>query len=225
MKTATEKGFTLLELIVALSLSVFVLIGVITVATSMVSYQMTAGMKGAAAGGTIMSLARMQREVEDSTYIMAANPPTSGGDVLRGCNNWSVLGGGVITNTAQAAGECAGNLVTSYTYCVDGNNQLWRHYWCGATCTTPAYTCGSAGGTQQLIVGSKPGFFHSVSYGNYFYRTADNTGVDFHYIVGVGTSTTSGQALAGKTANQNAISYYRVDSRVIANKSYPDGSD
>jgi type II secretory pathway pseudopilin PulG len=226
MNVRSEKAFTLLELIIAMSLSVFVYIGIITVATSMVRYQLDAGMKGSAAGGTIIALARMQKEVEDSTYIMAGAPSVGGGNALRGCNNWSAMGNAAINPAAAAVAPCTGlNNVTAFAYCVDASNILWRHYWCATTCPVgapPAYTCGTAGGTWETIVGAKPGVFRSTGYANYFYRTGDNTGVDMHFIVGVGTATTAGTP---GQQNLNPTAYYRVDTRVIANKSYSDSSD
>jgi prepilin-type N-terminal cleavage/methylation domain-containing protein len=219
MRKAAEAGFTLLELIIALSLSAFVLVGIIQVSATMVRYQLNAGLKGSAGGSTILALGRMSRMLEDTTYmsIPATGTPQ---DYVAGCTNWSQLGNQRILATLNrgAAPEiCPGaaNNVVGFVFCRSGSNQLYLHYNCSTTCSIPAVTsgnCGAGVGTVQQIIGQRPGFYRHGSWGNIFYRVTG--GVDLHYSVGYSTPT----------AAEPTPAFYRMDQRVMMNKAF-NGTD
>lgn len=218
MRTSSERGYTLLELIVALSLSSFVMMGIISVATAMVRFQFQAGLSGNAGGGTLIAVGRMTRQLEDASYLRDPASLAAPQDYVAGCTNWSASGNRRMSTTLSggASWPCtaAGTNVTNFVYCRNALNEMWLHYNCSATCgSIPAVTEGNCGGAianRELIVGQRPGVFKAVGYTKMFYRTADNTGLDMHYIVGASTPT----------ANYPRPAFYRVDTRIIMNKSY-----
>lgn len=226
-----EKGFTLLELIVALSLSVFVLVGVITVATSMVRYQMDAIRKGSATGGTLMAITRMTKEIEDSTYLKCPGNdpscPALTGDEVSGCTNWSTQNQGAdkrIDPTLDPDGAgplSAATNVTSWRYCVSANSLL-RYENQGTSCSVPITACG--GGTPETVVWQKPGFYKMDNIGYFFKRSNDIGGVELHFIVGYATKTVLGGG-AGGPVDPNPTAYFKFDTKVGMNKSYNNTSD
>jgi prepilin-type N-terminal cleavage/methylation domain-containing protein len=217
-KISSRRGYTLLELIVALSLSSFVMMGIISVATSMVRFQFQAGLSGNAGGGTLLAVGRMTRHMEDTSYMLQPVTGVAGADYVSGCTNWSAQGNTRMSTTLSggASWPCtnAASNVTNFVYCRNAVNEMWLHYSCSATCgSIPAVTdanCGGAVATRELIVGQRPGIFRAVGYTRLFFRTADNTGLDMHFIVGQSTPT----------ANYPRPAFYRVDTRVMMNKSY-----
>lgn len=222
-------GFTLLELIVALSLSVFVLIGVISIATSMISYQLDAARHGSAEGMALVAETSLARDIRDATYI--AQPLSGTGNTLAGCTNWSnVIGGadkrlnpGYSGSTANGDECTGGNNVMSFYYCASASNQLVRYVSCGTSCSPPAPgSCGggAGGANMTVIVPSYPGFYHMDTLNYFFERADDSDGVGLHYIVGVGTPT----ATVGKAQVRMPVSY-KFNVRISGNKSYNNPSD
>ena len=204
MRSRCRRGFTLIELIIALTLSVVVLVGIIAVATSVVSFHMDSAVKGNVTSGTLLALQRMQAELEQATYIAA--PAWGGtGDALGGCTNWSQNMGARL-DTSQS--------VLGFYYCVDSSNRLVRYENSGVVCTVPtAGVCG--GGTpESIVVHSKPGFFRMDGVPYYFGR-GTNGEIEVHYIVGLATPTASNikpQAL-------------KVNSVISTNKAYTNSLD
>lgn len=83
-------GFTLIELIVALSLSSIVLVGVFSIMTSMVQYEIEGGRKGSVTAWSLASISAMNRDIANASVIEYPNVGASA-DSLVLCNNWSRL--------------------------------------------------------------------------------------------------------------------------------------
>lgn len=218
------RGFTLIELIIALAISVFVLIGIISVVTTMIRYQYDSTLKGSVAGGSLYSLQRMQKELEEASRLTL---PANGaaGDVIAGVVNWSdVLGARIDVNRTPSMGCTAGNNVTGFYYCVNGN-VLYRHYTCGTTCPSgscvPSPTCGS-GSNVDVVVPAKPGIFRMDNYSaapcsppNCGYFKRQDSSVELHYIVGVGTYSST-------NVNPNSV---KINVVVTTNRTYGGTAD
>jgi type II secretory pathway pseudopilin PulG len=213
MRTRGRPGFTLLELIIALSVSVFVLVGIIAVTTSMVRYQFDASLRGSVTSGSLYSLQRMQKEIEETTYIAIPTANNGTSDTLAGCTNWSKAAAArVDANSPVSAGCSTGNNVTSYFYCVSGGI-LYRHYNCGTTCspdyrTAAAPTCGVSG-TFDVVVPVKPGISKGDNF-TYYFKRVNTSDIEMHYIIGKGTFSATNVSPAS----------VKVNTTLSTNKSY-----
>ncbi len=195
-----RRGFTLLELVIALALSSFVLVGVMMLATTMVRQHIDTMRSGNVSSLTLYALDGMNRDIESATHIDSNYPPVGGGPTIAVCQNWSPL-----TSSIMGTGAIDGqvNDVYTYIYCVDGyntgaagmgnGNSLWRYSHQGACDIDPpvAITCGSspnAGAWQQVIQKNMWPADAGTGYsGDYFTRLRDGSGVALNYIVGFST--------------------------------------
>ncbi len=217
-----KRGFTLIEMIVAILLSTLVLLGIIAVAASMVRQHFESLSQGELSGQALISLAQMYQDIENANVLAAPPAPvlpatSSSGNALAGCTNWSLLYGKAL-NSVQP--------VQSFYYCAapdgtpahPGAYDLWR-YSCNSCPPATPGSCGSpdACGNPVSIVynalylesaeGLPPG------YGNFFYYV--NGGAAMHYIVGYPKPTTQHPTPV----------YYQVDNAVMMQKATGDGSD
>jgi hypothetical protein len=118
-----SKGFTLIELIIAASLSTIVLIGVFSLMSSLVQTEVAGMRNGTVTAWTLANINTMNMDIAGASYI--AVPAAGGnGDSLVVCTNWSAtaLGPatpGVVNKLANAPilGTPAVNAV--YYYCYD----------------------------------------------------------------------------------------------------------
>lgn len=208
-------GFTLLELIIALSISSIVLIGSFSMLSSMVQYEVEGMRKGSVNGWSLASLVAMNREIEGASVLVY---PTAGGsaDALVVCSNWSRL-----MNTTGGAPLGAGP-TRIYTYCWDAaSNALRRMNPPGAgSCpgvgyTPPACTVGSYGSDSLIATG----VYRDAS--NNFIFTADPATagtVRIRYTVGKatpGTALNEGNGMT-KFVNPQTMTF---DTRLTLDKS------
>lgn len=93
MTRKPNAGFTLIELILSLSLSTFVLMGIVMVAASAMRAHFEQIRKGEANVYTLYSAQQLTRDLEEATYIPPNFPPAGagGGNVLKGCKNYSPI--------------------------------------------------------------------------------------------------------------------------------------
>ncbi|OGS41839.1 MAG: hypothetical protein A2506_03870 [Elusimicrobia bacterium RIFOXYD12_FULL_66_9] len=111
------RGYTMLELIIAVSLSVVVLMAIFSVMTSMFRFQIEGFKKSTVTGWSLASLMKMTKEIESASvlaYPLDATPR----DYLVGCVNWSR-----IISSGQA--DSNQNVVVFY-YCYDSANKTIR---------------------------------------------------------------------------------------------------
>lgn len=207
----SRAGFTLIELIIAMSISSFVLIGIIGVASQMVRFQMEGVRKGSVTGWTLISLSKMNKELEDASSLycpgIGATHTCTGGlstDYLSGCSNYSRdLAGRIDVNSNN----------TSFYYCVAAvgtplTQSLLRYELTGAgvACPMPAPACGV---TLPYEVYARD--FYAIDPATSFFRRADDvSGVQLNYIVGIATPTTN---------TPNPV-YMKVVTKIGMNKNY-----
>lgn len=219
-----KSGFTLIELIIAMLLSTFVLIGVISVATSMIRYQFESMKRGDVSGLNLVALTNMHRRLENATYLVANQPPTGGGNQIAGCRGFSAEWG---SGTPAALPNWAGpEPARGFVYCVNTSHSctpertgypfatcpsLYYYETTGASCP-PALpgTCGSAVGGMTVTPVIYKGFFTQDNQTWYFNRDNARGGIGLHYIVGLATPTVN---------RPNPIAY-KVRTRIGMVKSY-----
>jgi hypothetical protein len=206
-------GFSLLELMVSLTLSTVVLIGVISIATQVVRNQFQTIRSGEISGQTLAALHAMNRELEQATYIDPTAPTTSGDDIVSGCLNYSpqmvtLNGDGRIDSTKP---------IQSFYYCVlvhgtPGRFDSLLRYppfgQYGATCPITTPTCGA--GSYDAVVGYN---FSKIGSSSYFTRDDTTGGISMNYIVGNATPT----------AQVKIPVAYIVQSKITMAKSYLSG--
>lgn len=84
-----RRGFTLLELILAVSISSVVLITVFSIAASMVQFEVESGRHGSVTAWSLAAISNMDRDIADASVVewpLAGNP---GDNSLVLCTNWS----------------------------------------------------------------------------------------------------------------------------------------
>ena len=230
--SGSRRGFTLMEMMVALTVSALVLVGIISIATTMARYRYAASLRGSATGGALYSLQRMQREIEDATSIaLPAGGPPPTGDVVSGCTNWSNSNLGVdkrIDPNKAAPFPCTGTSpdqdnVVAFYYCRTPGNAFYRHYSCGrpnngTACVIPTpTTCGTGGGAAgaaESVVPAKPGFYPMDNF-TYLFKRPNDTQIELHYIVGNGTYS----------ATNLSPTSIKVNVTLTTNKSYGGSAD
>ncbi len=183
-----KKGFSIIELVIAVSLASFVLVGVAVIASQMARNQVDGIRSGTVTGWSLVSYTAMVREIEDANVL--AYPINNGdnADSIVLCKNWSrgmgALPGGKLDTLAA---------VSVIQYCVDtsaAGNFLLRRYanvGVGVTCPNPGapVTCtASPTGTwtETGVVGFRleklPGF------ATVFWRDNGIGGLRLRYVIG-----------------------------------------
>lgn len=135
-------GFTLLELIIALSISSIVLIGSFSVLTSMVQYEVEGMRRGSINGWSLAGLVAMNREIESANALVY---PIAGGSAnsMSVCTNYSRIKGGSLDGGASR----------TYSYCWDSGVNVLRRMTaagCPGLGTAPA-GCGAGWGADSVV--------------------------------------------------------------------------
>ena len=84
-----RRGFSLLELIIAMCLSSVVLITVFSIAASMVQFEVEGGRKGSVTAWSLASITNMNRDIANSSVIEWPNGAGASADSLVLCTNWT----------------------------------------------------------------------------------------------------------------------------------------
>ncbi|MDE1977680.1 MAG: prepilin-type N-terminal cleavage/methylation domain-containing protein [Elusimicrobia bacterium] len=232
-----KKGFTLIEMIVAILLSTLVLLGIIAVAASMVRQHFESLAQGELSGQTLLSLDEMNRQIENASALVAPAPGGNAnggnGDDLSFCVNWynnSAGGNPPFLSSVQP--------VYSYYYCAaptaapakdanPGADDLWG-YTCevanpslgGNICPFPGLAggCGRPGsapagcsGPMSVLYNSL--YFEGPPYPHLFYAVPG--GIQLHYIVGD----------PAPTAKHPAPVSMQVDNVIMMQKAIGDSKD
>lgn len=253
-KNRRDAGFSLLELIISLSLSTIVLIGVIILATQLLRNEAQTLKSGQVSAQTMASLSQMNRELEQATYLAPGLPGTAGSNIISGCINYSsTLGASssccasqpcVATTVGYGQIDCS-RTVQSFYYCVaagsgvQGNlDSLLRYPAFGNISAGVSDKCPYNGGTAPActladatshdVVISK-NMSHSPAAplaGFYFKRDDAISGVDVDFVVGYATPVVKGQgtATAGFVGLAQPVAYY-VDSKITMQKNFLNSSD
>ena len=152
--TQAREGFSLIELLIAISLSSMVLLGILGVATSMIRAHMEGIRKGTVTGGSVLSFVMMSREIESANVLVYPDAANVNTDLLVLCNNWSRI----MPGAGGARMNAAAN-VDVFSYCFNqGAKTIWRYSVSG-----PAVQCPASPPVIQLATGtrtaySRPGY-------------------------------------------------------------------
>ena len=121
-----RQGFSLIELVIAVSISSAVLIGIFALASSMVQYEVESARKGSVTAWTMASISNMSRDIAGASVLQWPAGDGATADKLRLCTNWSRLAGpGPVGDGAQLS--TLGDNPAVITYCWDGATHfLWR---------------------------------------------------------------------------------------------------
>lgn len=205
----TSRGFSIIELVIAISLASFVLVGVATIAAQMARSQIEGIRSGTATGWSLISYQAMAKEIEDANVLAWPTTHLQASDSVVICKNWSrSIGGKLNTNTSPAQADW----VTVTQFCVDPTapvppqtgytlRRLSRRG-AAVTCPTPVASpasCGSSPSspfgawTETGVVGFRlekiPGAYTGSP--NIFLRDNNIGGVRLRYVIGRQTPTTN----------------------------------
>lgn len=176
-----EQGFTLLELIIALSISSIVLIGSFSVLTAMVQNEVEGMRHGSVSSWSLASLVNMNREIEEANALVYP-PPGGSASAASFCKNYSRISGAALSSSDP---------IRYYSYCYDSSANVMRRMeggGCPGLGTAPP-TCGvGAWGTASVVA---TGVY--LNGGNPVFSTESGGGtIRVRYIVG---KPTTGAAL------------------------------
>lgn len=232
------KGFTLIELIIAVSLSGAVLIGIMSVTAQMVRFELEGVRKNEVSGWMLLSLNEMNRELENATSLLC--PSTYGGgcagnssNVLSGCVNYT-------RNTASAIDPDTQKTTVAFYYCRPAAGQyakmLLRYSQESAPGTAvnarvcpinPTPTCGNAPGagqTMRVVATNVYGWDGSdpPAGANLLFRRLDDiAGVEARYSIGFSTATSEIHHSAGTAAGAGPNpTFMRFATKIAMNKSF-----
>lgn len=181
-------GFSLIELVIAVSLASFVLVGVATIAAQMTRAQVEGIRSGTVTGWSLVSYLSMSKEVEDSNVLAYPIADGSSSDALIVCRNWSRMMGPLPGGKLDAAG-----VVSVVQYCVDTsdpvNFRLRRYANVGSavTCPNPAapVACSASPSgtwTETGVIGFR--LEKLAGFPNMFTRDNSIGGVRLRYAIG-----------------------------------------
>lgn len=191
-----REGVTLIELIIALVLSSFVIAALVGVVSQMMRGEMETSGKARVSGWAQMSLDSMQKELANSTVLYCPFPnashpgcPGSSSDVLSVCSNYTL-------NPDVGLGPSGGPLngvpgdVRSAYYCVwsagTPTGTPWLLRYAGTGCPiSPTPTCGA--GSFQVVAQDIHPFDPAA--GSLFRRADDIGGVRLSFTIGKSTAT------------------------------------
>ncbi len=128
MRIRDDRGFSMLELIVAMSISSVVLITVFSVAASMIQFEVEGGRKGSVTAWSLASIANLNRDIAGASVIEWPNGAGAADNNLVLCNNWSRSG----PMPPAAANPPNGGTVSSLVgvsviyYCWDSTSNVLR---------------------------------------------------------------------------------------------------
>lgn len=209
-----SRGFSLIELVISISLASFVLVGVASIAAQMARTQVEGIRSGTLTGWSVVSYMSMAKEIEDANVLAYPVVDATAEDQIIICKNWSRNAGagpptGARLNTdATVLNGVQKGAVYVIVYCVDPTAPvapqtgftLRRYANIGPAVVCPAapaapVTCNAAGPgwTSNDIVGFRlekhpVGLLPNT---NVFLRDNAIGGVRLRYVIGRQTATTN----------------------------------
>ena len=188
------QGFSLIELVIAVSLASFVLVGVATIAAQMARSQLDGIRSGTVSGWAAASYMAMAKEIEEGNVLAYPIANGAAADSLIICKNWS---------RSMVTMPSAGRLDTSAAvaviqYCLDtsGTDAVLRRYanvgfgvTCPAVASPVACVAAPAGTwTENGVVGFR---VEKIGGANLFLRDNGIGGVRLSYVIGNQVATTN----------------------------------
>lgn len=219
-----EAGFTLLEMIIALSLSSIVLVGAFTIMTSAVQNQVMLMRKGTVNAWSIASLVAMNRDIEGGS-VLAYPAAGLGQNSVVVCSGYSrIVGAGGTPSTLPSLP--AGVTPNVYTYCWDAaTNVFRRRYQAGTACPAPPATPPACiAGNYPEVVAS--GVYQDPALDPIFQRDPNNaSAVRVRYVVGNPNANAVSAGSNGMTVSAQVQSM-SFDSRLtLENKQLSNNAD
>ncbi|MCM2303388.1 MAG: prepilin-type N-terminal cleavage/methylation domain-containing protein [Elusimicrobia bacterium] len=223
-----SRGFSIIELVIAISLASFVLVGVATIAAQMARSQVEGIRSGTVTGWSLVSYQAMAKEIEDANVLAAPDTHGEASDSIVICKNWSRgMAGGPPGGPLDATG-----VSTVVQYCVDPAAPVppettgftLRRFSYDGNCPCPgapgpcnavpvACTATPPGPwTQPQVVGFRlekiPGAYNGAP--NVFLRDDTIGGVRLRYVIGRQTAT----------ANEPVVKFTTFDFGISMQKQY-----
>jgi Tfp pilus assembly protein PilV len=165
-------GFSLVELIVSMLLSSFVMIGIVGIAAQMVRFQVEGMKKGSVTGWSLVALTAMNKEIEDGTTLVYPTNGTGAQDLLTICKNYTH-----VTNAALDSSRPIERI--SYCYDTTAPGYLRRTTSTGA-CPALGVSPGACNaGTYPEVIAT--GVYRDASNNNVFRRADEVGGVQIRY--------------------------------------------
>ncbi len=242
MKSRGAAGFSLIELMIAASLTSLVVLGVMAVAAAMVRSHIETTMRGGVSEWTLLSLQGMHKEIENATYIVSP-ALDAGDDTLVICQNYSRIAGGTGLPWDSGGGRVnvhdggpSGPPVQAFKFCVadagsPAKPTLFRHGWTPANCNPPPPVpgepaCGAASVLPNTTTVIARRVYRTVTtppYPGIFIRRSD--GVELHFTVGESTPATKSagsQAAADARGAADVLvtPNLKIDTKIRTNKHY-----
>ncbi len=228
-----RRGFSLLELVLALSFAAIVLYGITSVFTSLTKFEFEAVRKNSVDGWSQASLSSMTKEIEDATIIyfpsaaFAGLSGVSATNGILGCTNWStMLNNGL--NNATSGGPLDPSLpVVQFYYCYDATSgptpapsinpvaYLRRIAASGAAVTCPAvgavnpgtYPCHGGSVLPRQTSNDVIATNVNLTPGNtdmfFYYKSGPAEGVSLNFLVGNPTPGPPGGSQSGVPSAAN----------------------
>jgi type II secretory pathway pseudopilin PulG len=225
-----KPAFTLIELIMALVMSSFVIVGIIGVTSQMARYRMEGGAKSTNTGFTVMSLDRMEKDLQGASVLYcpystlenhsgwdsSGNCTQSQSNALSGCSNYSLatLPTGFISGSPTSFYYC---IWCGGSPCATPTQTPWLlHYSGSGSCPiSPVPTCGS--GSYDVVAQN----VYPIGANTYYFKRDDAiNGVDLMFQIGMSTGTGTGQ---DSILTTNAIQ--TVNTKISMQKAYGTTTD
>lgn len=214
-----RRGFTLIELVMALALAAVVLLGVFSILASMIQNEVQSLRKGTVTGWALASVVAMNREIASGS-VLAYPPRGIGDDSLVICTNWSRL-----MNPPNGA-ALIGGPTFYFSYCWEPGAHLLRRMRIDGPCPppgTPPPACGAATYGNDSVIAT--GVYRDALNDPLFLADPDVASVvHLRYVVG---NPEAGVSAGGndKTFLTNPQSL-AFDTRVaLENKQFGDSND
>ncbi len=169
-----RSGFSLLEMIIALSISLLAVIAMLDLTTMLLTAQISGQHGLGAQGDALLVLKSLQADIRPATHIESPSP-LGIADSLSGCVNDDPQKG------AGAAGILvAGQTNWSFYYCVSGGT-MYRYVSSGpsALCPMAPPACGTSG---ALTLSAQ--IAHSAGHGAFFSRQGGGNTIGIDYQTG-----------------------------------------
>lgn len=129
-----ERGFTLIELIMAIGLSSLVLVALFSLSVPMARTEISSIQSQTAQLNVAGAMSVFEREVRQATYLKTPAAGASGG-VVEGCSNAAVLPGAASPTPLDASQP-----MHWFAFCADAS---LVYYHAGSGACPPSYLCGT----------------------------------------------------------------------------------
>lgn len=165
------RGFTIIEMVIALSLGTMVLVAVNSLYMPLMRTQFDAYRRGGAQAEALIAHKSLRLSISQATEIYLP-APSAGGDLLSGCSNFDSAKGAGVQGLLDPDGPSR-----SFYFCVEGG--ILYEYWAEASCPMFYPPCGGATAGYRALARR---ISHAPGFPAYFVRPAAAPNVvELHY--------------------------------------------